>query len=302
MVERRTAGERFDCEAFQHQLNTRFFGREAHLLYRPVVDSTNALALQLACEGSAEGVVVVTDSQVAGRGRLGRRWVDLAGHNVLSSTIVRPLFPTYLLVMLASLAVVDAIAATCDLRALLKWPNDVLLAERKVAGILIETAHDLQGRLVAILGIGVNVNGRGEAYTLKSGSGTLRPAEPVSGATYTSPVLPATTLESECGYQVSRERFLARMLERIEDLYLALQEEARQRSEAPGAPPSASRLIRERWRTSLSTLGRAVEVDQGGTRVSGIAEDVDERGELLLRLHSGKLVSITWGDVGHSAR
>src|SRR5207237_4036485 len=86
--------------------------------------------------------------------------LDVLGCNVLSSTLLRPLFPPHLLVMLASLAVVDSIAQTCAMGATIKWPNDVLVGDRKVAGILIETSREPAGRLVAILGIGVNVNGR----------------------------------------------------------------------------------------------------------------------------------------------
>src|SRR5258708_33231649 len=116
--------------------------------------------MEVVYEGAEEGVVVVIDSQTAGRGRQGHRWVDMPGCNVLSSILLRPLFPPHLLVMLASLAVVDSIAETCQIPATIKWPNDVLIGERKVAGILIETSRDSTGRLVAVLGSGVNVNGR----------------------------------------------------------------------------------------------------------------------------------------------
>jgi BirA family biotin operon repressor/biotin-[acetyl-CoA-carboxylase] ligase len=95
---------RLDIESLQSQLDTQFFGVGDRLLYVPVVSSTNTLAMQLAHERSEEGVVVLTDNQTAGKGRLGRRWVDVPGCNVLSSTLLRPLFPPYLLVMLASLA------------------------------------------------------------------------------------------------------------------------------------------------------------------------------------------------------
>src|SRR5207302_2824185 len=139
-------------------LDTRLFGVGDRLVYFPVVDSTNIVAMQLAREGREEGVVVLTDSQTAGKGRQGRRWVDVPGCNVLSSTLLRPLFPPHLLVMIASLAVVDTIAEICGLTATIKWPNDVLIRDRKVAGILIETSHDQYSQLVAILGIGVNVN------------------------------------------------------------------------------------------------------------------------------------------------
>src|SRR5438270_13855026 len=160
-------GEKLDVEGIQRQLETQFFGIGDKLLYLPTVTSTNTLAMQLAFEQPEEGVVVLTDSQTAGKGRLGRRWVDMYGCNVLSSTLLRPLFPPHFLVMIASLAIVDAIAETCGVSATIKWPNDVLVGKRKVAGILIETSHVLRGtveqghvgQLVAILGIGVNVNG-----------------------------------------------------------------------------------------------------------------------------------------------
>src|SRR5437588_1168035 len=151
---------RLNVEAIQRQLATKVFGVGDKLLYLPIVDSTNSIAMQLANERPDEGVVVLADSQTAGKGRQGRRWVDVAGCNVLSSTLLRPLFPPHLLVMIASLAVVDAITATCGVTATIKWPNDVLIEDRKVAGILIETSRDSSGRLVAIIGIGLNVNGR----------------------------------------------------------------------------------------------------------------------------------------------
>ena len=279
-----------NIEVLQRQLGTRFVGVGNRLLYLPIVESTNTLAMQLAQKRPEEGMVVLTDSQTAGKGRQGRRWIDVSGCNVLSSTVLRPLFPPHLLVMIASLAVVDAIAETCGIVATIKWPNDVLIRERKVAGILIETSHNLEGRMVAVLGIGVNVNGR-------------IPEEVQSLATI------ATTLEIECGHAVSRETFLARMLEYIEKDYLALQREAGSSGETFSATPISSisirpiaRLIRDRWRDKLATLGRTVEVRQGSTILSGVAEDVDDDGELLLRSHSGAFVTVTWGDVDYPTR
>ena len=245
------------------------------------------MAMQLAQNGSEEGVVVLTDSQTAGKGRQGRRWIDVAGWNVLSSTILRPLFPSYLLVMVASLAVVATIADTCGVTATIKWPNDVLIGDRKVAGILIETSHDRAGHLVAILGIGVNVNGHIAHLSAELST---------SSSTTLGLVTGATTLEEECGRTVSRELFIAHLLRHIETPYLALQREATDPM-APGTMPF-SRLIREQWRSQLSTLGRSLQVRQGATILSGVAEDVNDQGELLLRSHSGELVSITWGDIG----
>lgn len=278
-----------DIEELRSQLDTQFFAVGDRLLYRKVVDSTNALAMKLAYERPDEGVVVLTDSQTAGKGRQGRRWVDIPGWNVLSSTLLRPLFPPHLLVMMASLAVVDSIAETCAVSTTIKWPNDVLFEGRKVAGILIETSYSQVGPTAAVLGIGINVNGR--IQELAEHFSTL--------------VATATTLETACGHAVSRETLIAHLLGHIETNYLALQQECKKTScastEAHRYGP-ISRLMRDRWRSQLSTLGRTIEVRQGDSVLSGLAEDVDDNGELLLRCHSGERVSITWGDIGYPVR
>jgi BirA family biotin operon repressor/biotin-[acetyl-CoA-carboxylase] ligase len=280
-----SAPKRLDIEKIQQTLDTIVFGVGDRLLYLPIVDSTNILAMNMALQGAEEGMVVLTDSQTAGKGRQGRRWVDMAGYSALSSTILRPLFPTHLLVMIAALAVVAAIADTCGIAATIKWPNDVLIGGRKVAGILIETSHDHLGHLVAAMGIGVNVNGRITQFIEAT-------SEPQSMTSSLAAI--ATTLEEECGNEVSREAFLAYLLRHLEPQYLALQQEAHT---LPMTSSLISRLIREQWRNQLSTLGRTIQVRQGSTILSGVAEDVNENGELLLRCHSGERISISWGDV-----
>jgi BirA family transcriptional regulator, biotin operon repressor / biotin---[acetyl-CoA-carboxylase] ligase len=299
--------EQLDVADLQRQLQTRFFGIRDRLIYLPVVTSTNSFAMQLVHEQPEEGVVVLTDSQTAGKGRQGRRWIDVSGCNVLSSTLLRPLFSPHLLIMVASLAVVDAIAETCGIIATIKWPNDVLIEDRKVAGILIETSHDPSGQLFAILGIGVNVNGHILDVPVGPSLVTAYVQDPsipqASLHQDQAPVITrATTLEMECGHSVSRETFIANMLQHIEMDYLALQQEAKYPFSAPYGS-SASLSLRERWRNCLSTLGRTIQVRQGGTVLSGVAVDVDENGELLLRCHSSEeLINITWGDVGYPTR
>jgi BirA family biotin operon repressor/biotin-[acetyl-CoA-carboxylase] ligase len=274
-----------DLEALQRNLQTQIFGIGDRLLYLPTVESTNTLAMQLAYERPEEGLVVLTDSQTAGKGRRGRRWVDVPGCNVLMSILFRPLFPPHILVMITSLAVVDSIADSCQVAATIKWPNDVLIEDHKVAGILIETSHDSSGCIVAVAGIGVNVNG-----SIKELAEHASMQVPLTAI--------ATTLESACGHVVSREVLIARLLQYIEKSYFALQQEIAELSvvETVTTEPF-SRLIRERWRSQLATLGRTIVVQQGNSVISGIAEDVDESGELLLRCHSGELVRIAWGDV-----
>ena len=279
-----------DIEALQRDLQAQFFGIGDRLLYLPTVESTNTLAMQLAHERPEEGLVVLTDSQTAGRGRRGRRWVDAPGCNVLLSILLRPLFPPHMLMMITSLAVVDSIADMCHIDASIKWPNDVLVGDRKVSGILIETSHESNGGMFAVVGIGVNVNGHVD--------------ELAEHSTMQVPfALTAVTLESVCGRKISREIFIAHLLQYIEKSYFALQQEI---SELAGEwtvkKVPFSRLIRERWRNQLATLGRTIVVQQGNSVISGVAEDVDESGELLLRCHSGELVSIAWGEVEYPVR
>jgi BirA family biotin operon repressor/biotin-[acetyl-CoA-carboxylase] ligase len=281
---------RLNTEQVLDLLDTEFIGKADRFVFLPIVDSTNTLAMKLAQQGSEEGVVVLTDSQRAGKGRQGRRWVDRVGCNVLLSLLLRPLFPPHLLVMVASLAVVDTINRICGIGATIKWPNDVLIGERKVAGILIETSHDHSGQLVTVVGIGVNVNGHISSY-----------AEQVSDSSLSAQGLSekATTLAQECAHEVSRETFIAHLLLQFERSYLDLQQEAhiiRTTNIMPSV--SISRLIREKWSGRLSTLGRTIQVRQGDTLLSGVAEGVNENGELLLRTHSGERISITWGDIG----
>ncbi len=183
--------------------------------------------MQLAQDEPEEGVVVLTDSQTSGKGRLGRRWVDMSGCNVLSSTVLRPQFPPYFLVMMASLAVVDAIADSCGVTATIKWPNDVLIRDRKVAGILIETRHDHTGQMVAIVGIGINVNGDFSQLMVYES----KPLQEL--------VTTATTLQTTCGHVVSRETLTAYLLQHLEKHYLSLQQEAQN----PVANGSISRMI-----------------------------------------------------------
>lgn len=285
---------RLDVEALRHTLGTQYFGIGDRLVYVPVVDSTNIYAMRLARKGdeTEEGTVVLTDSQTAGKGRLGRTWIDVQGNHVLSSTILRPQFPPYLLVMIAALAVVDAMSKTCKVAASIKWPNDILIGNRKVAGILIETSHDQAGRNIAIVGIGVNVNGQSNQFA-GNDPGPTQGRQGTTGTIATT----AITLETASGHVVSRENFIAHLLQRLEAFYLALQQEAQ--DPVAMVYQATSRSIREQWRNQLSTLGRTVEVRQGDKLLSGVAEDVDDTGELLLRCHSGKRVSITWGDIGY---
>lgn len=293
--------QQLDIGELRRCLDTHLFGVGDKLYYRPTVDSTNTIAMRFAHDRLDEGVVALADNQTAGKGRQGRRWVDVFGCNVLASTLLRPVFPPHFLVMIASLAVVDAIAVTCGLAATIKWPNDVLIGDKKVAGILIETSHDGSGQLIAVVGIGINANGHLSEIPVGNSLITALPASTErtvnEKSEQSASYLPAaTTLETECGYAVSRELLIAHLLRRLEQEYLVMQQAT---AVAFSGDNPAERSLWRRWRSHLSTIGRLITVRQGERVIQGIAEDVDSDGELLVRDQTGGLTRITWGDVGY---
>ena len=249
-----------DLEALRRALAGLRLGHP--LIYLPALPSTNSHAAALAREGAAEGTLVTTDDQTAGRGRVGRSWKALPGHMLALSLILRPTFPPHFLVMASALAVAEAIERVTGLHADIKWPNDVLIDGRKVCGILIEVSDG-----VAILGIGLNVNGS-LAY------------DPELAAR-------ALTLAQATGHSVSREVLAAALLLRLDALYDSLQTMG----------DVGRRAIRDRWRARLVTLGQHITVRQDGGALAGIAKDVSDDGALLLRLDDGTERTITWGDV-----
>jgi BirA family biotin operon repressor/biotin-[acetyl-CoA-carboxylase] ligase len=121
-----------------------------------LIDSTNRYLLQCAASGAPEGVVAVADEQSAGRGRLGRTWIAPAGSALLVSVLLRPALPverTHLVTLAAGLAALDAVDELASVPAGLKWPNDVVVDDRKLAGILAEA----DGAGAVVVGMGLNV-------------------------------------------------------------------------------------------------------------------------------------------------
>lgn len=232
------------------------------LLYFPAIASTNTYAFDLAREGAAEGTLVTTDDQTAGRGRIGRAWRSLPGQQLALSLVLRPRFPPQFLIMASAVAVAETVADIAEMATEIKWPNDVLIAGRKVCGILIESSGEF-----VVLGIGLNVNG-------------ALAGDPELAAR-------ATTIAESAGHPMAREEVAAALLSRLDTLYFRLQ----------GGGVEAQAEIREEWRARLLTLGRQVTLRQGKHEVTGFAQDVNADGGLLLRLAGGGLQTVTWGDV-----
>ena len=234
--------------------------------------STNADLLARALRGEPEGAVLAAEEQRAGRGRMGRTWTAPPRAALTFSLLLKPAVPPARLgwlPLLTGVAVAAAVTTVTGVETRLKWPNDLLAADAKLAGILAEAAGD-----AVVVGIGLNVS--------------TEPAEfpsPRPGA------LPATSLRAAGATAPSREGILLAILEGFERWYRAWQQ--------AGGDPDRSGLRPEYIRLS-ATIGRTVRAElPGGQALSGPAVGVDSDGRLLVRLSSGSEVAVAAGDVVH---
>ncbi len=241
-------------------------GRDIRVLDR--TESTNDAVQQLAGEGHAEGLVVFAETQTQGRGRLGRHWASARGKGLWFSVLLRPTMApseTTQLTAAAATALVRALHAETGLALNIKWPNDILIRDCKVAGILTELNADLDHVRHIVLGMGINVSHspsdfpvelRAQAISLRQAAG-----KPVHRASLAAAVL----RELDRDYR----RILARDFDSVS----------------------------EEWESHCSTLGREVAISQGPRTLRGRAEALDPSGALLLRTEHGRLERITGGDV-----
>ncbi|HEY8045594.1 MAG TPA: biotin--[acetyl-CoA-carboxylase] ligase [Streptosporangiaceae bacterium] len=255
----------------------------------PETGSTNAVLLGEARAGAAEGLVLVAESQTAGRGRLGRSWSSPPRAALTCSVLLRPAGvpppARAWLPLLTGIAVAAALRAEAGVAAGLKWPNDVLVGDRKVAGILAEAHGD-----AVVAGVGLNV--------------TLTRAE--------LPVPTATSLLLEDAACLDRGRLLAAVLTELASRYTAWA--AGPDAAAPGAgprpapgppapgPPTPApreESLRAEYLRWCVTIGREVRVElPGGALLTGTATDVDEAGRLAVRTGPGSTL-VGAGDVVH---
>ena len=238
--------------------------------------STNADLLARAQAGEPEGAVLAAEEQRAGRGRMGRTWTSPPRAALTFSVLLKPAVPLARrgwLPLLAGVAVAAAVTGVTGVETGLKWPNDLLAADAKLAGILAEAAGD-----AVVVGIGLNVST--EPAEL---SHLLAPTRP--GA------LPATSLRAAGATALDRASLLLAILGELEHWYRAWQR--------AGGDPDRSGLRAEYTRLS-ATIGRTVRAElPGGQALSGPVAGVDSDGRLLVRVSSGSEVAVAAGDVVH---
>jgi len=230
-------------------------------------DSTNDLAVQRGRQGGAGGLVIFAERQTAGRGRFGRPWASASHRGLWFSLLLRPALPLPLwprLTTWAAVALADAIEASLGLPAAIKWPNDLHLGGKKVAGILAESGTDGTGEPFAVVGIGVNVNHEPADFPpeLTAKAGSLRMAT---------------------GRAIDRPAFATALLRALD-------------ARLPQLADAFPEIIAAAARRSF-LLGRWIQVQFGVELLEGHAEELDADGHLLLRSGDGTLNRLTAGEV-----
>jgi len=257
-------------------------GREVY--FYDVIASTNEKAMQIGLGEPAgvqrfhqgkkqrkkmiEGTVVIADAQEQGRGRFGRNWISPPRVNLYFTVLFEPFFSpkeASILTLMAAVAVVSAIRDYVGLNAVIKWPNDILIRDKKVGGILTEMKSDLDRVNFVAVGIGINVN-----MPLSKFPKDVRSF--------------ASSLKEEKGKSVDRVELLGVILAKLEYWYKSLLKGKR-------------KALLNEWLNLNSTTGNRVKVKSHNRTISGVAEGVGDDGELVLRLSSGAVEKVYAGEV-----
>lgn len=243
-------------------LNTKFIGKKIH--YFDYLSSTMDQAMQLGMADAASGTLVLAEAQTKGRGRLGREWSSPKHKGIYLSLILKPrILPSAcpVLTLMSAVSICEAVKNVTHLDAQIKWPNDVLIQHKKLAGILTEMNAEVDKVNFVVIGIGLNVNNDKKSL-----------------------VAQATSLKQEQGQEVSRVALLQEILRRLEDNYFLLENKGAQE-------------IINKWRSFTLTLGTRVKVDYQNKHIEGQATDIDQDGALLIRKDSGLIQKVSCGDV-----
>jgi len=245
-----------------YNLATKFMGKKVY--YFETVTSTMDITYNLAKQDEPEGTVVIAESQTKARGRLKRKWFCWRYKGIYFSFILRPqIHPNqaFIFNLLSSVAVVEAIKEITDIQTELKWPNDVILNGKKLAGILTEIEAEMEKVHFIIIGIGINVNNNSQQL-----------------------IEPAISLYEYKKEIINRLELMRSLLIKLEEYYFLFKQKG-------------ARFILDRWRMYSTTLGRMVKIIQDKKVLLGLAQDVDEEGNLLLRKETGLIERINAGDL-----
>jgi len=254
-------------EEIRDGLRTRIFGA-GDIVYLDVTDSTNLRAKNLAAGGAFEGTIVIAEMQTAGRGRKGRGWFSPPRQGIYVSLILRPtMTPSEApgITLMTGVAAAEALLSLTDLDVRIRWPNDLMVGGRKIAGILTEISTEMDRIDHVVVGLGVNVNNRHE---------DLHPQIRES----------ATSVLIETGQVLARAGLIRAILEHFETSYAVFSQK--------GFEP-----FRQRWKELSGIIGRCIVVEMIGRTLAGEVLDIDPEGLLILRDDEGRRHRIVSGDV-----
>lgn len=256
----------FNAAEISSGLATGFIGRK--IFFYPELVSTNLKAFELGRAGEPEGTAVIADAQTGGKGRIGRRWVSPPSVNLYTSIILRPdVAPSsaHMLTLLSAVAAAEAVGGFIDVRPEVKWPNDILIDSRKVAGILMEMDAEPDRVNFVVAGIGININMAASAM----------PEEIRKNA---------TSLKEKAGKEVSRVDVARELYASFEKWYKIFKEK--------GFLP----IINE-WRSYFAAEGKTLKIVSFNRTVEGVCAGIDRDGALLVRMPSGAIERVISGDV-----
>ena len=238
-----------------------------HILHFDSLPSTNLEAAKLAADGAAEGLCVVAGEQTAGRGRRERHWVSPLGAGLYFSIILRPQFDQSrwpLLTLMAAVAAHDALLAACLLETDIKWPNDILVAEKKLCGILAETVETPAGRAV-VIGIGINLTQSAFPPELE---------------------MIATSVETATGSTPELTSILEALVPELAAHYDVLNK--------PNGEPE---IIRSWSARSSYCEGKRIRVTEGNETLVGTTRGLERDGALRVETDDGEIKILRAGDV-----
>ena len=248
-------------------LETKILG-QADIVHYTLVDSTNDRAKALAIQGAPEGTIVVAEEQSAGRGRKGRSWLSANGDGICLSLILRPSMPPgeiSQITLMTAVAIAETLLEISGADVNIKWPNDILVNGKKIAGILTEMSMEMDVIDYIIIGLGLNVNTEKKLF-----------GEDIKDL--------ATSLYIVTGIHFSRSEIIRLFLQRFEKYYLLVQSDG------------FSSIIK-RWKELSNIIGKYVTVDISGRKISGTVDDIGEDGVMILKDEDDKKHRIISGDV-----
>lgn len=251
----------------KRNLKTEFIGKE--IIYLDSVDSTNNYGKELASRGFNDGILIVAEEQTKGRGRLGREWISQKGKGIWMTIMLKPDIKPDMasqVTLIAALSVLRGIKNVADIDVMIKWPNDLVINGKKVCGILTELGAEIDIINYLCVGIGINVNSEEDDFN-KIGLST------------------ATSLKVAVGKTIDRKRLIVEILESFENPYKQFLQKG-----------SIDYMLEE-YKKHLVNLGKEVKIILKNDEVKGIAEDVNGKGHLMVRLDNGHLMEVSSGEV-----